>query len=82
MKAVTPATLDVLLNVLSAKTVHGPTNSQRQEAARLKDLVLKCIVRMVHVIHECSPDQVESSLFVQWMLHLHAQYKSFSVCDM
>ena len=24
----------------------------------LKDLVLKCAVRMVHIIHCCSPDQV------------------------
>ncbi|XP_025103761.1 neurobeachin-like protein 1 isoform X2 [Pomacea canaliculata] len=56
-KAVTPATLDVLLKVLSNETVKGPTNSQRQELAALKDIALKCTVRMVHVIHECSPDQ-------------------------
>ena len=47
-----------MLKVLSADTVHGPTNAQRQEAAVLKDLVLQCIVRMIHVIHESSPDQV------------------------
>lgn len=57
LKAITPATLDVLLKVLAAGAVQGPTNAQRQAAATLKDLVLKCIVRMVHVIHECSPDQ-------------------------
>ena len=51
-----------MLKVLSARTVQGPTNAQRQEAATLKDLVLHCIVRMVHIIHECSPDQV-SRLF-------------------
>ena len=58
LKAITPATLDVMLKVLSASTVQGPTNALRQEAAVLKDLVLQCIVRTVHVIHECSPDQV------------------------
>lgn len=57
LKGITPATLDVMLKVLSAHTVQGPTNAQRQEAATLKDLVLQCIVRVVHVIHECSPDQ-------------------------
>ncbi|XP_076450797.1 neurobeachin-like protein 1 [Babylonia areolata] len=57
LKGITPATLDVMLKVLSAHTVHGPTNAQRQEAATLKDLVLQCIVRVIHVIHECSPDQ-------------------------
>ncbi|KAK7111968.1 hypothetical protein V1264_011504 [Littorina saxatilis] len=57
LKAISPATLDVMLKVLSASTVHGPANVQRQEATRLKEIVLQCIVRMVHVIHESSPDQ-------------------------
>ena len=63
LKGITPATLDVMLKVLAADTVEGPTNAQRQEATRLKELVLQCIVRMIHVIHECSPDQV-SRLFL------------------
>ncbi|ESO94157.1 hypothetical protein LOTGIDRAFT_232423 [Lottia gigantea] len=55
LKAITPATLDVLLTVLSSERV-GEADSN-QDFIRLKDLVLKCIVRLVHVIHCCSPDQ-------------------------
>ncbi|XP_055956982.1 neurobeachin-like protein 1 [Patella vulgata] len=57
LKAITPATLDVLLKVLSSNRKFGPTNTNREEISTLKDLVLKCIVRVVHVIHCCSPDQ-------------------------
>ncbi|KAL5005989.1 hypothetical protein ScPMuIL_017147 [Solemya velum] len=57
LKAITPATLDVLLQVLSTNQIPGPTNEQRSELTALKDLVLKCIVRLVHVIHVGSPDQ-------------------------
>ncbi|XP_067686159.1 neurobeachin-like protein 1 [Haliotis asinina] len=57
LKAITPATLDVLLKILSTNQKEGPTNEQRQERLCLKDLVLKNIVRMVHTIHCCSPDQ-------------------------
>ncbi|XP_041374666.1 neurobeachin-like protein 1 [Gigantopelta aegis] len=57
LKAITPATLDIMLKVLSAKQRNGPTNEQRQETTCLKELVLKSVVRMVHVIHGCSPDQ-------------------------
>ena len=58
LKAICPATLDVLLKVLSRDEITGPTNEQRQEFLGLKEMVLKCLVRMVHVIHCCSPDQV------------------------
>ena len=58
LKAITPATLDVLLKILSSNEHDRPTNEQRLEMLALKDLVLKCAVRMVHVIHCCSPDQV------------------------
>ena len=60
LKAITPATLDVLMKILSSNEHDRPTNEQRQEMLALKDLVLKCAVRMVHVIHCCSPDQVKS----------------------
>ena len=60
LKAITPATLDILLHVLSASQRAGPTNEQRLDSMCLKELVLKCVVKMVHVIHGCSPDQVRS----------------------
>ncbi len=68
MKAICPATLDVLLKILvSAATSVLPDSAAsgnvggddvRQNKALLHDLVLKCMVRTVHVVHCCSPDQV------------------------
>ncbi|KAK3582874.1 hypothetical protein CHS0354_012486 [Potamilus streckersoni] len=57
LKAITPATLDVVLKILSVEQHDKPTNEQRKDSLVLKSLVLKCIVKMVHVIHCCSPDQ-------------------------
>ncbi|XP_076087925.1 neurobeachin-like protein 1 isoform X3 [Mytilus galloprovincialis] len=57
LKVITPATLEVLLKMLSADHVTGPTNELRQELFCIKDLVLKCIICMVHVINLASIDQ-------------------------
>ena len=62
LKAITPATLDVLLKILSTNDLEKPTNEHRLEMGQLKDLVLKCLIGMVHVIHCCSPDQVHATL--------------------
>lgn len=56
---ITPATLEVLLKMLSTDHVTGPTNELRQELFCIKDLVLKCIICMVHVINLASIDQVQ-----------------------
>ncbi|WAR10789.1 NBEL1-like protein, partial [Mya arenaria] len=58
LSAITPATLDVLLRVLGAIDDAKPTNEHREEAGQLSELILQCLVRMVHVIHSSSPDQV------------------------
>lgn len=72
LNAITPATLDVLLNALSTGKGDKPTNEQRQELLILKTLVLKCMIQMVHVIHGCSPDQrqVEVSQIIEGYLHV------------
>ncbi|XP_021366386.1 neurobeachin-like protein 1 isoform X2 [Mizuhopecten yessoensis] len=57
LKVITPATLDVLLKMLAFDKKQGPTNEQRQELLSLKDLVLKSIICMVHMIHAAIPDQ-------------------------
>ena len=62
LKAICPATLDVLLKILSSPPTGGGVGAGgddvRQNKTLLHDLVLKCMVRTVHVVHCCSPDQV------------------------
>ena len=62
LKAVCPATLDILLKALligTATTTAPPSDTrQRTDLVSLKDLVLKCLVNVVHCLHTCSPDQV------------------------
>ncbi len=82
LKAICPATLDVLLKILAPVTsqqrsvtvgdaerhdITGnsaapPGGDARQNRTLLHDLVLKCMVRTVHVVHCCSPDQVRCFL--------------------
>ncbi|XP_069107826.1 neurobeachin-like protein 1 isoform X1 [Argopecten irradians] len=57
LKVITPATLDVLLKMLAYDKTQGPTNEQRQELLSLKEVVLKSIICMVHMIHGAIPDQ-------------------------
>ncbi|XP_061165431.1 neurobeachin-like protein 1 isoform X2 [Saccostrea echinata] len=57
LRVITPATLDILLQMMSSNELSGPANEQRQDLLEMKDLALKCIVCMVHVIHGSSPDQ-------------------------
>ena len=58
LKVITPATLEVLLKMLSSDDNKGPTNELRQELFCVKDLVLKCIICMVHIINSASADKV------------------------
>eukprot|EP00105_Crassostrea_gigas_P036363 XP_019920511.1 PREDICTED: neurobeachin-like protein 1 [Crassostrea gigas] len=57
LKVITPATLDILLKMLSSSELSGPANELRQDLLELKDLALKSIICMVHMIHGSSPDQ-------------------------
>ncbi|XP_052812655.1 neurobeachin-like protein 1 isoform X3 [Mya arenaria] len=72
LSAITPATLDVLLRVLGAIDDAKPTNEHREEAGQLSELILQCLVRMVHVIHSSSPDQrqVEVSQILEGYLQV------------
>ena len=58
MKAICPATLDVLTMILSGMDQTGISTEHKDDMVELKDLVLECFVRVVHVIHCSSPDQV------------------------
>ncbi|GAB1600529.1 neurobeachin-like protein 1 isoform X2 [Argonauta hians] len=57
LRSITPATLDVLLKALSSKKPLNELDIPAKWAIPLKEVVLKCIVRMMHVIHCSSPDQ-------------------------
>ncbi|CAH1788242.1 unnamed protein product [Owenia fusiformis] len=57
LRAICPATLDVLLKVLIYNDPNRPSNEQRQTYSDLKQLVLRSLVQMVHVLHMASPDQ-------------------------
>ncbi len=52
----------MLLQILSEAPPGGNSGGgdARADVLPLQDLVLKCMVRMVHVVHCCSPDQVKS----------------------
>lgn len=63
LAAITPATLDVLLKILASHRVDKPTNELGAEMCKLQHVVLKCMVRMIHVIHCSSPDQVRKNNF-------------------
>lgn len=60
LKAICPATNDVLLKVLagyySNREGVSPSNDTRDEFLRV--LVLKSLIHIVHVVHRCAPDQV------------------------
>ncbi|XP_060592045.1 neurobeachin-like protein 1, partial [Ruditapes philippinarum] len=84
LSAVTPATLDVLLKILASNGSDKPTNEQREEMRGLKNLVLKCMVRMIHVIHCCSPDlrQVEVSHIMEGYMQVLLNFDSQLEDDM
>ncbi|KAK0040263.1 neurobeachin-like protein 1, partial [Biomphalaria pfeifferi] len=56
IRTVTPATLDVLLSLLSSKAQcsFSVTDDRYYE---LQTLTLRCMVIMIHTIHSCSPDE-------------------------
>ena len=61
LRSITPATLDVLLGCVSLISQQKAPSEKQQQMIILKKLVLKCIVRMVHVIHCSCPDQVSTA---------------------
>ena len=63
LSAITPATLDVLLNNLSAIDNKKATNEMREECGMLGSVMIQCFVQMVHAIHASSPDKVFSCSF-------------------
>ncbi|XP_059178496.1 neurobeachin-like protein 1 [Physella acuta] len=72
---VTPATLDVLLSLLSGRAACY-ANVPADSRIEIQCIVLRCVVSMIHTIHGCSPDerQVEVpevlSNYVQVMLNI------------
>ncbi|CAG5122759.1 unnamed protein product, partial [Candidula unifasciata] len=53
---VTPATLDVLLGVLSGRAACC-SNSSPAQKSQIQHIILQSIVGMIHTIHNCSPEQ-------------------------
>ncbi|XP_064646322.1 neurobeachin-like protein 1 isoform X2 [Lineus longissimus] len=70
LRAISPATMDVCMKLLSSNNTPGPTNEYREDIAKLKELILKCLQRTVHVLHAASPDQrqVEVSTIIEGYL--------------
>jgi len=60
LSAITPATLDVLLNNMLAIDNKKATNEMREECGMLGSVMIQCFVQMVHAIHASSPDKVFS----------------------
>lgn len=72
LRSITPATLDVLLCCVSLISQQKTPSEKHQQVLILQKLVLKCIVRMVHVIHCSCPDQrqVEVSQVMEGYLNV------------
>lgn len=60
MKAVSPATVTVLINILSKWECH----------AELRDVVLKCFAQMVIVLHRSNPVERQIDLLMVFQLYL------------
>ncbi|KAH9489603.1 Neurobeachin-like protein 1 [Bulinus truncatus] len=75
IRTVTPATLDVLLSLLSGKADCCSCISD-SHFFDLQQVILRCLVIMIHTIHCCSPDEVEVpevfSSFLEVMFSLTA----------
>ena len=85
LKAICPATVDVLLRTLSRQPLpdtvtssdgqqqerdrgqgRGQERGQRaQDSLALKELVLRCLVKTVHVLHNSPSDQVSGARAAQ-----------------
>ncbi|CAI9726854.1 1 isoform X1 [Octopus vulgaris] len=78
LRSITPATLDVLLKALSSQKPQNELDAPARWAIPLKEVVLKCIVRMVHVIHCSCPDQrqVEVGQMLEGYLSVLLSYGS------
>ncbi|XP_074640856.1 neurobeachin-like protein 1 isoform X2 [Tubulanus polymorphus] len=57
LQAISPATLDVCMQLLSKRDAQGQTNEQKHDLASLKDHLYKCVVLIVQILSACSPDQ-------------------------
>ena len=68
LSAITPATLDVLLNNLSAIDNKKATNEMREEFGMLGSVMIQCFVQMVHAIHASSPDKVFSCSYYMYLI--------------
>ena len=58
--AICPATVDVLLRALSRKVQpHSDSSSFKQsDAIAIKELVLQCLVKLMHVLHASPAETV------------------------
>ena len=61
LKAISPATLDVLLQILQNTM---PSRSHDPHSVSVKQLVLTCLTRLVHVVHSLQPEQVVTRLLL------------------
>jgi len=61
LKAISPATVDVLLKVI--QSTYQPRRSESaQDVLSLKELVMQCIVCVVHIISRAVPEEVSFHL--------------------
>lgn len=56
--ATTPPTVDMLFRLLTSESDHGVTRGPDSEKHSVTELVLRCLVQMIKVIHSCCPEEV------------------------
>nr|XP_054753108.1 neurobeachin-like protein 1 [Lytechinus pictus] len=80
--ATTPPTVDMLFRLLTSESDHGVTKGPDSEKHSITELVLRCLVQMIKVIHSCCPEerQVElSELLEQLLQALRSSHRNSDV---
>eukprot|EP00057_Strongylocentrotus_purpuratus_P026068 XP_011680542.1 PREDICTED: neurobeachin-like protein 1 isoform X2 [Strongylocentrotus purpuratus] len=80
--ATTPPTVDMLFRLLTSESDHGVTRGPDSEKHSVTELVLRCLVQMIKVIHSCCPEerQVElSELLEQLLQALRSSHRNSDV---
>lgn len=69
LRAICPATVDVLLQILASDSESESSDVQSEEFVCLWDVVLLCVVLMVKTLHACNPEEVSTGIKSKVCLH-------------